>query len=70
MEGTHDGRATGENGGGAFMEPFMTTSLMLSVPGQQAPESSESEINERAPGRALGVNAGKLTGAGEWIRIN
>lgn len=34
--------------GGAFMEPFMT-SLMLAVPGQRAPESSESEINEREP---------------------
>lgn len=27
----------------------MTTSLMLAVPGQRAPESSESEINEREP---------------------
>lgn len=31
------------------MEPFMTTSLMLAVPGQRAPESSASEINEREP---------------------
>lgn len=31
------------------MEPFMTTSLMPAVSGQQAPESSESEINEQEP---------------------
>lgn len=37
-------------GGGGNMEvPFMTTSLMFAVSGQQAPESSESEINEREP---------------------
>lgn len=43
------GGQPGKSGGGAFMEPFMTRSLMLSVPGQQAPESSESEINEGEP---------------------
>lgn len=50
--------------GGTFMELFMTTSLMLTVPGQQAPESPESEINEQEPnrggGRVLSMNIGKL----------
>lgn len=50
--------------GGAFMKPFMTTSLMLAVPGQRAPECPESEINEQEPnrggGRVLSMNIGKL----------
>ncbi len=41
------GRKLRWKNGGAFMESFMTTSLMLTVPGQRAPESSESEINEQ-----------------------
>lgn len=46
-----NGWALGGGGkyGGVFMEPFMTTSLMFAVSGQQAPESSESEINEQEP---------------------
>lgn len=39
----------GEKHGGAFMDSFMTTSLMFAVSRQQAPESSESEINEQEP---------------------
>lgn len=47
--GTLNGWATKGEYEGAFMEPFMTTSLTLAVPGQRSPESSESEINEREP---------------------
>lgn len=60
---TMGGHSVGKYGG-AFMEPFMTTSLMLAVPGQRAPENLESEINEQEPnrggGRVFSMNIGKL----------
>lgn len=61
-------------GGGNMEVPFMTTSLMFAVSGQQAPESSESEINEREPQRrwkqSTQYECWSQEGDGEWIRIN
>lgn len=39
----------GRRSRGAFMEPFMTTSLMRTVSGLRAPQSSQSETNEQEP---------------------